>query len=182
MSGSGDITGLGSVTISHTIKETSCLGFENPDPTKNVNNLVTYRGGISTSDNNNRDPSFSFGVEHYTLDGKTSTTNGGYAFLRTKPNCPQSEIPLSLDVGIMCGINKFKNDKNSSYFNFTRSDNYMIGGIRTNFEKLEDVYVGVESRTRNGLRGTFTFGAKNSGDGRFVPSCGLGVSLDMDFI
>lgn len=170
-----DFSEFGSVSVSQTFKSIDCLGC----PGQNENNLDTVRFGINANDNGT--PSFSVGTEHYTLDKESSSTNGGYGFIRTSSQRLQnSSYPLSLDLGIMRGLNKFDQSKEKSYFNFTRSDTYIKAGMSTNLDKIENVYTGIE--TRNGIaRGSFIVGATHNGR-EFVPTCGISVSLDMDFI
>jgi hypothetical protein len=170
---STDLSGFGSsVSVSKTFKSNDSLGCSG----SNENSLDSVRLGITTNDNGT--PSFSFGSEHYTLDKESSSTNCGYAFIRTSQH--SRNYPLSLDFGIMRGLGKFNKSNENSYFNFTRSDTYVKAGMSTNFDKIENIYTGIEAR--NGLvRGSFTVGVKHNGR-EFVPTCGVGMSFDMDFI
>lgn len=140
------------------------------------NNLETFRFGVSCG--KKKVPFLLAAVEHYTLCPETSKTLGGYII--NKFNFA-NRLPLNFNMGIMYGINKFKPEKDSSYFNFTRNDRYIKVGLSTNIDIIEEVYTGVEQWINGQSKVLLKFGAKNVGN-KFVPAIGLEYSFDQEFI
>lgn len=151
------------------------------DP-KNQQTLDTFR--IGTGSSLDGDFKLLIGTERYTLS-KTATTIG--AFGKFEANVPLAtesakSSTLSFDGGLMHGTNKF-DKKNGTYFDHTRSDLYVKGGIHVEAKDNDNVsanaFVGVDRWY--GCINSFARMDIKKIYGQFKPSFSIGVSFNEEY-